>query len=393
MTSSVDAKSNSFRRILDRIELASVAVLISSVCATLVMIEILLRLFPSVLPEEARLRIHWREIEEKTSSIRHPYLGFLLPPRQSGTRTGTDFTFTFNTDEHGFRNRPPWPPAAEIVVAGDSMVFGYGVDDAQAWTNRLSERLPVSRIVNLGLIGGAPQQYLRAFESFGVALKPKLFIFGLFPGNDFNDTEQFDNWLNAGSPGNYDVWRFFGGETPSRVKGFLERSYLVVLLRTVRNSFRFPFSGITIESPDGQRLQLAPHAYGRQAAKASPSQATFRRVIAIVERASSLARANGAQFLVLLFPTKEEVYLPLHGHPAPDLVGPVAKALAGRNIPYFDLTAPLQGAARAASAPLYFEIDGHPNDRGYQAIAKAVYDRLAKNRQAYGLTDWDSKPR
>ena len=391
MTSSVETMSNGVRRLLGRIELASVLVLLTSVAVTLAIIEVLLRAYPTLLPEEARLRIHWREIEEKTSSIAHPYLGFVLPPRQSGTRTGTDFTFTFTTDEHGFRNRSPWPKTAEIIVAGDSMVFGYGVDDAQSWTSRLVERLPASRIINLGLIGGAPQQYLRAFETFGVGLKPKLFVFGLFPGNDFNDATRFDEWLEAGSPGNYDVWRFFGGETPSRARGILEQSYLVALAKTVRNSFRFPSSGVTMDLRDGKKIQLAPRAYGWQSAQANPSAAAFRRVISVIDRAAAQSRANDARFLVLLFPTKEEVYLPLLGREAPELVAPAATALRERSIPYLDLTVSLQRAARADGAALYFEIDGHPNARGYQVIADALYEHLAANARIYGLVDWGAR--
>ena len=59
-------------------------------------------------------------------------------------------------------------------------------------------------------------------------------------------------------------------------------------------------------------------------------------------------------------------------------------------IPFFDLTAPLRSAAQSGAA-LYFEVDGHPNDLGYQVIADAVYAHLVKNAKLYGLRDWDSR--
>jgi hypothetical protein len=36
------------------------------------------------------------------------------------------------------------------------MAFGYGVEDDEAWATLLEEKLPDSRVINLGLIGGRP---------------------------------------------------------------------------------------------------------------------------------------------------------------------------------------------------------------------------------------------
>ena len=94
------------------------------------------------------------------------------------------FAFNFSTDSYGFRNSSPWPRRADIVVLGDSMAFSYGVEDNEAWPNLLAEQLPGSRIINLGLIGAAPQQYFRIYETFGQTLEPALVLFCLFPGND-----------------------------------------------------------------------------------------------------------------------------------------------------------------------------------------------------------------
>ena len=168
-----------------------------------------LRTFPQLMPEEARLRLHWRSVGQNRSPGADPYLGFVYPPNYEGRfeRDDSDFAFTYTTDEHGFRNPSPWPERAEIVVLGDSMAFSYGVDDEHAWTALLADQLPGSRIINLGLIGAAPQQYLRIYETFGQALHPDLVLFCLFPGNDLADAGRFEEWLQAGSPGNYAIWR------------------------------------------------------------------------------------------------------------------------------------------------------------------------------------------
>ena len=40
------------------------------------------------------------------------------------------------------------------------VTFGQGVNDEQAWPAILARAFPTSRIINLGLIGAGPQQYL-----------------------------------------------------------------------------------------------------------------------------------------------------------------------------------------------------------------------------------------
>jgi lysophospholipase L1-like esterase len=338
-----------------------------------------LRLFPQLMPEEARLRLHWREVHQETVSRADPYLGFVYPANYQGRfeRSGGDFAFTYTTDEHGFRNPSPWPQRADIVVLGDSMAFSYGVDDEEAWTALLADQMPATRIINLALIGAAPQQYLRIYETFGQALRPDLVLFCLFPGNDLIDAGRFAAWLKAGSPGNYEVWRRSRGEAaPTNIGGLLEQSYLVTLLRHARNTAGSQLSGKTIDFPDGEQLQLAPTVYARNETLAQPDHRNFGLVLDAVQRTRALAEQKGSRFLVLLVPTKEEVYLPLVDEPSPPATEPFVDQFASDGVPYLDLTPYFQARARAGER-LFFEVDGHPNAAGYRLIAEAVLDLLA----------------
>ncbi|HUP00985.1 MAG TPA: hypothetical protein VM737_05625 [Gemmatimonadota bacterium] len=375
------------KRIVQNLTLLAVSVLLALGVA-----EVVLRAFPDLLPEEAALRIHWHEDQVRQRiSAGDPYLGFTFPPFYHGQIAQGDLDFRYMTDEKGFRNPSPWPAKAEILVVGDSWAFGYGVDDDETWVKLANERLPRSRMITLGLIGAAPQQYVRIYERFGIPLEPNLLIYGLFPGNDIQDARLFDNWLAAGSPGNYDVWRFFRGDLPGLQDDLIRRSYLVASLRAVRNSLRSSFSGRTVDFPGGGRLRLVPSIYAADARSARPGNPDFERVLGSVERARNLARERGTEFLVLLFPTKEEVYLPLLGQPIPHVVTPFVAAFEQRGIPYLDLTPAFQQRARSGDL-LFFEIDGHANRRGYRVIADAVVDHLRENAGRYELSDWDPTP-
>lgn len=338
--------------------------------------EAALRLFPDLLPETAAVRVHWAGIgaderAERGGMIRSdPELGFRYAPQHEGRIARTDLAFGFRTDEHGFRNPSPWPERSEIVLVGDSMAFGYGVDDEAAWSSLLSHRLGNVRLINLGLPGMAPQQYLRVLERHGMALKPELVLFALFPGNDLPDALNFQSWLDAGSPGSYLDWGF-RAEGAARL---LEQSRLYWFLRESWRQLGTQAESITLELPDG-RLQLTPALFFPRDDREDGPEPGLSLVVETTVEALELARSRGASFLALLVPTKEHVYLP----PAPDApqrrLEVLAAALEAQGVPVLDLTPALREAAGHGER-VYFEVDGHPNVRGNEIIAGAVAGRL-----------------
>ncbi len=355
------------------------AVALAAVLVATLLAEGLLRLSPGILPESTQLRLHWAQVTGgPANSTGDPYLGFLYPPSYRGEIDRGDTRFTYRTDEHGFRNPGPWPDTAEVVIVGDSQAFGYGVEDDEAWARGLAHRLAPSRVVNLGLIGAAPQQYTRVLERFGLPLSPKVVLYCLFPGNDIVDARLFELWESAGSPGNYDVWRFFRGRLPSDrgLTRLVEQSYLIALVRTARRNLGSRFAGQTVTLEDGTQLRLAPNVYRSSSERAEPGHPDFQRVIEATRAASVLAAGAERVFLAVLVPTKEEVYLPILGESSPDLVGPYASELERLGIEHLDLTAAFQAEARRSHGALFFEIDGHPNVAGNRLIARAIGDHL-----------------
>ena len=333
--------------------------------------------FPESLPPSVRYRVNWVHLAHNTGSIGDPYLGYVYQPHRSREVRSSDVAFSYSTDEHGFRNPSPWPSRADVVVVGDSIVFGFGVADDSVWTRLLADRLPNHRLINLGLPGAAPQQFTRFYERFGIALNPDLLLFSLFPGNDLTDAMAFEEWSAAGSPGNYDQWRFFRGKLPHAAGGLIRRSYLHALVRETMKEFQTPFSGRTISLSGGGRVLLTPRTLFRVAESAKPGHREFDLVLGAVELAKKLTHEHSTELLVVLFPSKEEVHLPLLGEPSPSLMEPFAVELGRRGIPYLDLTPYFQERARLGES-LFFEIDGHPNEAGNRLTAEVVYDRLTQ---------------
>jgi lysophospholipase L1-like esterase len=332
----------------------------------------LLRLFPEALPIELQIRL---QEPLDAQGIRHPILGYVPTPSSVGTVWTGDFKHDYVADAHGFRNAEPWPMDPDVVVIGDSLVFGYGVERDEAWPQALGRLVPGARVLNLGLIGAGPQQYLRIYQEVAKPLSPKLVVVGFFAYNDFWDADMFEEWLQQGAEGNYVVWRVYGrGNIANRWSAWLRRhSYAYGLARfgvlaASRSHGRDP---TLVEWADGTTLELMPDTAERLSSGAHVDAPAF----AVTERAMRELRdevaAGDAELLVVLQPSKEEVYLPFAGEPAPDYAATLRVALDELGIDYLDL-APVFRDHAAAGERLFFPTDGHPNAMGYQLTAEAV---------------------
>jgi len=123
-------------------------------------------------------------------------------PRETAVLARPEFHVRVRTNAAGFRGGPlpgAKPPGVfRIVALGDSFTFGFGVRERQAWPARLATALgarsgrPVE-VVNLGVPGTGPRDYLWHLAHTGLALEPDLVVVGLF-ANDVNDIYQLDRF-------------------------------------------------------------------------------------------------------------------------------------------------------------------------------------------------------
>lgn len=344
--------------------------------------EAVLRTFPGLMNEDFALRRHWHTEHIMADDggptvIPDDEIGFLYRPNVQGRIGLSEPSFTFATDRLGFRNPRLPVDRASVVVVGDSMAFGYGVEVDQGWVALLDRASPSEAVVNLGMIGAGPQQYERIHNRFGRGFRPRLVMLMLFPGNDLTDAHNFESWLAAGRPGVYTAWSGPGAMPDGLAawaRGLVDDSYLATTLRAAVRALKTRYNGHTHRFPDGRQVQLAPTVYVENAERARPESPDFQAAMRAILGTRDTALADGAEFLVMIIPTKEEVYLPLLDRPAPDMTTPFATALAAEGVWLLDLTPALQ--ARALDEPVYFEIDGHPNAAGYRLIANAVLEAI-----------------
>jgi lysophospholipase L1-like esterase len=354
--------------------------------------ELFFRSFPDYLPVAAQFRVHDRALTANPiNSLPNQELGYLWRPHVEARYRGFEFGFDYSTDAHGFRNPGPWPDRAEIVVLGDSEAFGFGVDDGEEWVRQLAQRMPGLDVVNLGLLGAAPQQFEKIYQAYGRPLRPDVVLVALFPSNAVTMAALFDQWEADGKPDRYDLRRARGGAPADQdaltvLRDRLRDSYAVLALHHGLRSL-FGVDGLhTMTFADGGQVRLVEERYAGTAAAAARRDPSFTGVIDTLERLQAAIRADGAEMLVLPFPTKEEVHLPLLGLRAHELVPSFRRALEERGIPCLDLTPALQREA-AAGRNLFLEVDLHPNAEGEAVIAGLVSDYLERTPAGRVLAD------
>lgn len=366
------------------------------VCASIIFAlligEAALRLFPGFLPEGAAIRLHWAEQVEESPPSPHPYIGFV--PRPEGFREGEDASTASAEAIWGQRNLPPWPEHADVVVVGDSFSYSQTVDLKEAWTVLVDKALPNNRVVTLATIGSGPQQYSRVLETYGIPLSPKVVLVGLFMGNDMFDAEVFDRWEKDAGNVDYRKYRMHGEASSGYVflRRISEKSYLAALLRDALRSRNLDetLKGKTVELESGERLQLVPRYVEIESARAVKGDPGFDATVRSIYDIGKIASSNDVACLVILFPTKEEVYSDFLEQDFSRLEDAMKGELDKLGINYLDLGPILRLKAREGRA-LYHEVDGHPNALGYDVIAQAIVDHLRTNSDSYGLTLKDSK--
>jgi hypothetical protein len=338
--------------------------------------EVSVRLCPSeVLPAEVQ---QWLADD---LGVYDPWLGRLAQPYHTGIFVGRGFRAPYHTDDHGFRNAQPWPDAAEIVVVGDAVTFGYGVEDGQGWPALLARAVAPARVVNLGLLEAGPQQYARMYATLGTTLHPEIVLVGLSMADDFQDAELFARWEHENSGESY--WAWWEGR---ELLGSLPHSMHVLpalitrysaLYQVLRASHRLArTSSQVVWLLGGKYLQVHPHRLAAILAQARPERQSFHLVLDALAYLQVVARAYGTRVLVLIQPSKEMTYLLPHDEATPDPNRALRQALAQRGVESLDLT-PIFRQWASTGEQLFFTANRYPNAQGQALIAQEVVRHLA----------------
>jgi hypothetical protein len=324
----------------------------------------------------------------------HDYLTIVRPGAVDQMQAGSP-TILFPVSSYawwggrvGFRSPPPADGDVAAVALGDSHTFCF-TSEAECWVTRLSAVLQTP-IYNLGQPVTGSVSHARRYVDFvakpNLGLRQPRLVLWQFYGNDYNDdyglavlngTAQTPPPLADPAP------------TPApddRRRWWLQHSVVYALLDALLQPkpgvemFVDPYRAIDqgVDLWFGQRYvrESFDMAQPRNLEGERLSQAAILDTRARVEQ-------GGGQFVVLLMPTKEEVYRrltePQLGADAlASIAAPRLRLLAwcrAQALTCLDLLPALEAGANA-NQQVFFPTDTHLNPAGNQIVAEAIRDFL-----------------
>jgi hypothetical protein len=269
--------------------------------------EMLLRVFPNLLPSEVRVNPPSRRVKalvDETYDFRqsdgdlfHYMQGKIVPLLPDQDQVVAQIHMI--TDENGFRNSPPEKNTYEIVALGDSFTRASGV--AFSWTQKLAE-YSESDVLNLGDVGFGPQDELKVLQQYGLNKQPQWVIMAYFEGNDLYDAAAYDQANPFILPrfGRYIInqSREAWNERQGKIQTEVNSNYQYPIIVTINNkdlniaffSYYIAWLSVDLETID--------------------SSQDFRLVQETILQVQKLCEAADAHFLLVYIPSKEHIYMP-----------------------------------------------------------------------------------
>lgn len=337
--------------------------------------------------------------------VPHPALGAVPSPNTSAG----------GLDSWGFRNRSV-PDKADIVAIGDSHTYGNTATMNDSWPYALG-RLMSRNVYNMGLGGYGPNQYFELLKSKALALKPRIIVCGLYMGDDFENaflmTYGLDHWAFLrelpAEKVNFDIWE----EPPAvsrqkKVRMWLSQHSVVYQVvvhgpllgrllgeAKIKNA-RGSDSATSLTIPERHISEaFLPKAILLRLDQNNPSiREGMRITFKLFEEMNAISRKSGAQFVVVVIPTKEMVFSEYFDQdsavPLRDVVQQLLaserlarertfKFFNDSGIPYVD-TLPALKQSREHELYARTASDMHPGENGYRVIADAVFAALKQDQ-------------
>ena len=113
-----------------------------------------------------------------------------MKPNYEGRFKCINFDTNIKTNSYGFRDNEFNITENSIIVFGDSIAFGYGIEQDETFAQLLENDLSSegSDVYNLGTSGYSLNEYNWLYDKYSNELKHKLVILMLYEGNDFQES-------------------------------------------------------------------------------------------------------------------------------------------------------------------------------------------------------------
>jgi hypothetical protein len=347
-----------------------VGLVVGAILLVLGVLEVVLRLWPTLLGQAfangalSRYTVRAGGIYYRDRNLR---MNFMIPNHET-TMYGNGYVWRHRTDRLGFRNATLHIPA-DVVILGDSLVYGQGVDfeDTLGW--RLEERTGL-RVANLGRQGDCAFQEAYLLGAYIGVFTPRVVVY-VFTPNDIDDLYVYlsDAAMEAFIAQPVGAIRYPERVPPEvalreREEAIRRRpiwklveaeSYVLKMARFVGYLWR----GARL--PVGVAVAAAPQAGGRVdigRARVDPTSLGWRYTAHAIAYMRDLSRRHDARFVMVPIARGKQFE--------------ILREIAGRHGAIFVDTTEFQ------RGPVFLPDDGHFSPEGARRLADAIARALGR---------------
>jgi len=213
--------------------------------------------------------------------VADPDLGVRLAPGASMRfKLRDNPVTTIHVNDRGYRGAAwPAPSGDEIIVVGDSQVFGLGVEDDQTAAARLAE-LRGAPVINAGVPTYGPREYMAVAAELLAERRPRAVILAL---NFVNDPFEIDR-PNRERHAVWDGWAVRSETAPAQITDFPGRAWLFSQSHAVYALRRWLHARGQIQAPEGSEA-------GPPIDLGTPSEGGFSDLVHASQGAKDAAKA------------------------------------------------------------------------------------------------------
>jgi hypothetical protein len=142
-------------------------------------------------------RMGWVNVPENVWVEHHLVLGWYSQKNKTAVLESKNFSKTkIHTNAAGFRGTRDYTPQKSegmirIAVLGDSFVFGFGVQDGEAFPALLESQDKTREVLNLGVPGYGIDQIYLSYQEIARKYHPDVVLIGIFPEGFWRCTRSF----------------------------------------------------------------------------------------------------------------------------------------------------------------------------------------------------------
>ena len=314
----------------------------------------------------------------------HPFfqydemLGWVSKPNAEGIYGMTEeYTTCVKINSKGLRDREydykKLGGIKRIVVLGDSMTWGVGVEEKEIFTEVLEDNfLKNIQVINMGAACYGNDQELLFLREEGVKYSPDLVIVAFNVNDLVNNMHYIQSFqykpmfvLDAEN-------KLILTNVPVPQKSFLSFG---MFLYTHSHTFNFLFERLQSR---GILDRLIKKVFSKKDASTTnvsyitERQNGYNLTKAILKEIDTVAEANNAKTMIVIIPSRTQVK---NKNCDPEINGVLVDFGKESNIPVLDLLPEFRNHAENGEQ-IYFEFDCHWNANGHKLTAELIYDKL-----------------